>query len=125
MAVCRQDMLYNDCTSNPIPTSFFISFCELCYEITGKSNLCSKTLSNAFFRSKNTVHTSLPSCSELVQPCTVDARAVAVDLCGQTPTDFVRYYTSKKLHLLRLAMCFSITLLIMGRRYIYMAIVVQ
>ena len=38
-----------------------------------------------FFRSKNTVHTSLTSCSELVQPCTVDARAVAVDLCGQSP----------------------------------------
>ena len=24
MAVCRQDMLYKDYTSNPIPTSFFI-----------------------------------------------------------------------------------------------------
>ena len=25
MAVCRQDMLYKDYTTNPIPTSFFIS----------------------------------------------------------------------------------------------------
>ena len=40
MAVCRQDMLYKDYTSNPIPTSFLYlkSLCDLCYEITGKSN---------------------------------------------------------------------------------------
>ncbi len=41
MAVGRQDMLYKDYTSNPIPTSFFLylkSFCKLCYKITGKSN---------------------------------------------------------------------------------------
>ena len=40
MAVCRQDMLYKDNTSNPIPTYFIYlkSFCELCYKITGKSN---------------------------------------------------------------------------------------
>ena len=25
MAVCREDMLYKDYTTNPIPTSFFIS----------------------------------------------------------------------------------------------------
>ena len=25
MAVCRQDMLYKDYTTNPIPTSFFIA----------------------------------------------------------------------------------------------------
>ena len=40
MAVCRHNMLYKDYTSNLIPTSFINlkSFCELCYEITGKSN---------------------------------------------------------------------------------------
>ena len=32
--------LYKDYTTNPIPTSFLYLklFCELCYEITGKSN---------------------------------------------------------------------------------------
>ena len=40
MAVCRQDMLYKDYTSNPIPTSFFIP--ELCYEITDKNNFLSQ-----------------------------------------------------------------------------------
>ena len=25
MAVCREDMLYKDYTTNPIPTSFFVS----------------------------------------------------------------------------------------------------
>ena len=40
MAVCREDMLYKDYTTNPIPTSFLYlkSFCEFCYKITGKSN---------------------------------------------------------------------------------------
>jgi len=35
MAVCRQDMLYKDYTTNPIPTSFLYwkSFSKLCYEI--------------------------------------------------------------------------------------------
>ena len=74
-------------------------------------------MGNTIFRSKNTVHTSLPSCSELVQPCIVDARAVAVDLCGHTLHWFCERGHFKEIASLKiLAMCFSITLLIMGRR---------
>ena len=39
MGVCRQDMLYEDYTTNPIPTSFlYLKSFALCYEITGESN---------------------------------------------------------------------------------------
>ena len=46
MAVCRQDTLYKDYTSNPIPTSFLnlTSFCGLCYETTGQSTLKQKMM---------------------------------------------------------------------------------
>ena len=34
MAVCRQDILYKDYTSNPIPTSFFLPEIVMVYELS-------------------------------------------------------------------------------------------